>query len=161
MTPSCVPAKHCVSPLVCWTVPSISRKQLARFNFKKRSTSNPSNTHTRKEHSFKSANSMVPLWGVLAIATCSANGLTLASKSITRILAEAVLSRPQVPHSQDILHVCISVQCQSLAKNLVSKFAGFSNVPTFSTSSSLFSAAFWVYKCCTSTCRVSPLHHRL
>ena len=62
MTPTCVPAKPCVSPLVCWTIPSISRKQLAWFHSKQRSTSNPSNTHTRKEHSFKSANSMVPLW---------------------------------------------------------------------------------------------------
>ena len=99
--------------------------------------------------------------GVLAKATCSANSLTLASQSIIRILAQAVLSGPQVPNSQDILHICISVQCQSLAKNLVSMSVGFSSVPTLSTSSSLFSAAFWVYKCCTSTCQASSLHPRL
>ena len=142
MTPTCVPAKPCVSSLVCWTIPSISRKKLAWIHFKKRSISNPSNTHTQGALlQVRKLDGAVDA-GVLAKATCSANSLTLASQSITRILAQAVLSGPQLPNSQDILHVCISVQCQSLAKNLVSMSVGFSSVPTLSTSSSLFSAAF-------------------
>ena len=58
MTPTCVPAKPCVSSLVCWTIPSISRKKLAWFQKTQHlqpiqythARSTPSNPQTRWCH---------------------------------------------------------------------------------------------------------------
>ena len=48
MTPTCVPAKPCVSSLLSWTIPSISRKQLTWLHFKNAAyPTHPIHTHAR------------------------------------------------------------------------------------------------------------------